>query len=234
MSGPIAERTWPEVEAAASSLLVVPLGATEQHGPHLPLATDTNLALALADALAARRSEVAVAPALPYGSSGEHAAFAGTLSIGAAATALVLVELCRSATATWSRVLLVSAHGGNAAPLRRAVERLRGEGRDVRAWEPRWPGDAHAGATETSLMLALDPGRVDRGRAEAGNVEPIAELLPRLRTAGVRELAPNGVLGDPGGASAAHGRELFAAALDELERTVDRWLGAPAANGAGA
>ena len=57
-------------------------GSTEQHGPHLPLSTDTDIALALADALAARRPDVVVAPALPYGASGEHAGFPGTLSIG--------------------------------------------------------------------------------------------------------------------------------------------------------
>ncbi|HET7720624.1 MAG TPA: creatininase family protein, partial [Acidimicrobiales bacterium] len=99
----LGERSWADVaEVAATSMLVVPLGATEQHGPHLPLDTDTTLATVLAHRLAARRSsaghhDVLVAPALPYGSSGEHAGFAGTLSIGAAATELVVVELVRSA-----------------------------------------------------------------------------------------------------------------------------------------
>src|SRR5689334_2633361 len=93
-----------------AGVIVVPLGATEQHGPHLPLGTDTTIACALASGLAAAR-EVVVAPALPYGSSGEHAGFEGTLSIGQAALELVLIELVRSAA---SPVLFVSAHGGNA------------------------------------------------------------------------------------------------------------------------
>ena len=72
----------------------------------------------------------------------------------------MLVELGRSATETFARVLFVCAHGGNAEPLAEAVARLRAEGRDVRAWSPRWSGDAHAGHLETSLMLAIAPERV--------------------------------------------------------------------------
>jgi creatinine amidohydrolase len=220
----LADASWPEAELGApGSILVVPLGATEQHGPHLPLSTDSDIALALARELAARREEVVVAPFLPYGSSGEHAGFAGTLSIGAEATELVLVELCRSATAAYERVLLLSTHGGNAEPVGRAVARLREEGRDVRAWGPRWGGDAHAGRTETSVMLALDAGRVSGERAECGNVDPIDELIARLVEVGVREVSANGVLGDPGGASAERGCELLEVALADLEALLAAW-----------
>src|SRR5439155_14833326 len=84
---------WPELAGRAErSILVVPLGSTEQHGPHLPLGTDSAVAVALAERLASARPDVVVAPALPYGSAGEHAAFPGTLSIGAAALELVVVE----------------------------------------------------------------------------------------------------------------------------------------------
>src|SRR5262245_3047683 len=76
--------------AAAGALLAVPLGATEQHGPHLALSTDTDLAVALSDRLARARPGVVVAPPLAYGSSGEHQDFAGTLSIGQEALELVL------------------------------------------------------------------------------------------------------------------------------------------------
>src|SRR4051812_19595886 len=96
--------------AASGELLAVGLGATEQHGPHLPLDTDTVIAQALVDGLAARL-KVRVAPTLPYGSSGEHAGFPGTLSIGQDALRIVLVELARSHPGP---VLLVCAHGGNA------------------------------------------------------------------------------------------------------------------------
>ncbi len=199
----------------------MPLGATEQHGPHLPLSTDTDTALALARRLAGRRTDVDLAPAVPYGASGEHAGFPGTLSVGSAALELLLVELCRSATATWPRVLLLSAHGGNADAVRAAVALLRAESRDVRAWSPFFPGDAHAGRTETSVQLALTPTRVRTHLAAAGATGPVADLLPALRAGGVVAVSPNGVLGDPAGAHADEGERL----LDDAVSALDSWLG---------
>lgn len=214
---------WPDVETRRGNVLVVPLGATEQHGPHLPLTTDSDIAEGLAERLGRRRAEVLVAPALQYGSSGEHQDFAGTLSIAGEATELVIVELCRSATETFGRVLLLCCHGGNAQPVRRAVRRLRGEGRDVRAWWPGW-ADGHAGRSETALMLALAPDRVRLARSEAGCLQPLAEILPALRAHGVRHVSPNGVLGDPTGASPEEGHALLEAALADLDQLLAGWL----------
>lgn len=226
MSGPrLAEATSTEIGARAAAgpmTLLVPLGATEQHGPHLPIGTDATIAVALAEGAAAGAPGEIVAPALPYGSSGEHQDFAGTLSIGAEATELVLVELARSATETFDRVVFVNAHGGNAGPLTDAARRLREEFRDVRAWSPHFGGDAHAGRAETSLMLALEAG-VREELAEAGNAAPLGELIGDLREGGVRAVSGNGVLGDPAGASAAEGRALLAAAIDDLRATLAAW-----------
>lgn len=227
MSG-LGELTWPEAGERRAAVLVVPLGSTEQHGPHLPLSTDTDIATALAARVAAR-PDVVVGPALPYGASGEHEGFAGTLSIGQAALELLVVELARSATATFARVLVLSGHGGNAEPLAAALRLLRSEGRDVRAWSPRWPGDAHAGRTETSVQLALDPLRVRVDRAAAGATGGLAALLPALRRTGVRGVSPNGVLGDPAGASAQEGRRLLAAAEADLGTVLDAWAAEHAA-----
>ncbi len=216
----LGDLTWPVV---GGDVLAVPLGSTEQHGPHLPLSTDTDIAEALAVGLAARRPGVVVAPALPYGASGEHAGFPGTLSIGHEALELVLVELARSATDTFPHVLLINGHGGNAATLRTVCARLRDEGRDVLVWSPSWRGDAHAGRTETSVQLALDPSRVGESR-EAGAAEGLTELLPALRRGGLRAVTDNGILGNPAGATSEEGEQLLREALDDLEVAVQSWL----------
>ncbi len=220
----LADLTWPQAGRRSDAVLVVPLGSTEQHGPHLPLSTDTDIAAAVAERVAAQRSDVVVAPALPYGASGEHAGFPGTLSIGQDALELVVVELVRSATDTFDRVLLLSGHGGNAEALRRAVTLLVAEGRDVRTWSPRWSGDAHAGRTETSMQLALSPARVGAERP-VGATGPLVELLPALRSGGVVAVSGNGVLGDASGAHAAEGELLLRQAAAQLSALLDGWTG---------
>jgi creatinine amidohydrolase len=222
----LAELAWPEVRelAAAGAMLAVPLGSTEQHGPHLPLSTDTDIAVALCERLAAQRRDVVIAPPVGYGSSGEHAGFAGTISIGQQALELLVVELVRSAGETFRRLLLVSAHGGNAEPLGRAVRLLRAESRDVRLFHPRWDGDAHAGEAETSALLVLRPAAVRMERAVAGDTRPLAALMPALRTGGVRSVSPSGVLGDPTTASASRGRTRLDRLSADLVREVDEWL----------
>ncbi|WIX77146.1 mycofactocin biosynthesis peptidyl-dipeptidase MftE [Amycolatopsis carbonis] len=226
----LSDLPFPEVarRAAAGAVLAVPVGATEQHGPHLPLSTDTDIALALCDALATAWPDVLVAPAVPYGSSGEHAGFAGTLSIGQAATELLLVELGRSATGTFGRVLFVSAHGGNAEPVARAVATLRSESREVSVFQPRWNGEPHAGAPETALQLVLRPAAVHMERAVVGDRRPLREVLPLLRSGGVRAVTDTGVLGDPTGATAAEGHTLLASLTAQLLAHVSAWLPAVA------
>jgi creatinine amidohydrolase len=226
----LSDLAFPDVarRAAAGAVLAVPLGATEQHGAHLPLSTDTEIAVALCDNLAAARPDVLVAPAIPYGSSGEHAGFAGTLSIGQAVTELVLVELGRSATETFRRVLFVSAHGGNAEPVGRAVATLVGESRDISVFQPRWRGDPHAGAAETALQLTLRPDVVDMSRAVTGDQRPIGKVLPLLRSGGVRMVTDTGVLGDPTHATAEDGRVLLKELDTQLHAHVEAWLSAVA------
>ena len=214
----LGEACWPEVRA---STVLVPLGSVEQHGPHLPLDTDTRIATAVATRVAARHpGATVVAPPVAYGASGEHEGFPGTISIGSAALRLLLVELVRSATRTFSRVVLVCGHGGNIDGVAAALSRLRYERRDVVGWFGAVSaGDAHAGRTETSLLLAIAPGLVRPGPWQAGATAPIDRLMPALRTAGVRQISPNGVLGDPAGATPAEGErllDLLAVRLAEL------------------
>lgn len=214
-----------------SVTLLVPVGSTEQHGPHLPLDTDTRIAQAVARSAAERLgSHWSVAPAVAYGASGEHQSFAGTISIGTQALTLLLLEYGRSACDWAQRVAFVNGHGGNVAALVEAVQRLRFEGRDV-AWLPCVvPGaDAHAGHTETSLLLYLSPDQVRADRAVPGNGAPLAELLPAMRSGGVAAVSAVGVLGDPTTAGAADGRRLFAEMSDSAVLALDAW--APGPNG---
>ncbi|MFF4851202.1 mycofactocin biosynthesis peptidyl-dipeptidase MftE [Streptomyces sp. NPDC001194] len=224
---------WPRYAAPGRpGVLVVPLGSTEQHGPHLPFTVDTEIAAALAGALERRRRGVVLAPAVPYGSSGEHAGFPGTLSIGRAALELLLVELVRSADA-FDGVVLISGHGGNAVPLRAAVSLLRGEGRKVLAWAPSGdPRDSHAGRLETSVMLALRPEAVRTDAYEPGDRRPLARILPDLIAGGVRAVSANGVLGDPRGASSGEGERILARWTAALLTAFDAWHGEGRSGGA--
>jgi creatinine amidohydrolase len=229
----LADLAWPDVaeRAAAGAVLAVPLGATEQHGPHLPLSTDTDIAVALCRRLASARPDVLIAPAVAYGSSGEHDGFAGTLSIGQTVVERLVLELGRSATKTFRHVLFVSAHGGNAHPVTCAVEALRSRSRDVVVFQPRWDGDAHAGRHETALQLAVDPGRVRLDRVVVGNTRPLAALMPQLRMHGVRAVSASGVLGDPTTATEEDGAALLDDIAAELIRYVATWRAEPAGGG---
>ena len=217
--------TWTEVADAAPRILLVPVGSCEQHGPHLPLDTDTRIAVTVAQRVASTVSGVGVAPPVVYGSSGEHQSFPGTLSIGTDALTRVLVELGRSALAVDAPgalrgVVFVNGHGGNQDAVRAATETLAGEGRAVAAWSPRIEGgDAHAGRTETALLLAIDASSV-RPERPVGETTPIADLLPTLRERGVRAVSESGVLGDSTGATADEGVRILADLVDDLALVV--------------
>ncbi len=236
----LTDMTWPEVEARTrgGALLVVPLGSCEQHGPHLPLDTDTRIAVALAQALVDRldtpSAPLVLAPAVAVGASGEHESFPGTLSIGTLALETVLVELVRSALPAegsdrprpFRGVVLVNGHGGNVEATNRAAALLAEERRDVLVWHPRVPdGDSHAGRTETSMLLHLDPSAVRMDLAEPGSVARWREIGPIVMSDGLSAVTPNGVLGDPTGATAAEGESVVAALVDHLCAAVEAWVG---------
>jgi creatinine amidohydrolase len=218
----LGETTWTELTGPRT--LVVPVGSVEQHGPHLPLDTDTRIAVAACRRALVGMDHIDLAPPLAFGASGEHEGFAGTLSIGHAALHAVLVELGRSASRWAARILFVNGHGGNLPTIAEAVTTLRYEGRDTAWFGCGVPGgDAHAGRTETAMLLALDESLVRGGVAAAGNTADLRDLLPAMTAGGVVAVSPNGVLGDPSGATAVEGGRLLDSIAGRLRERVERW-----------
>jgi mycofactocin precursor peptide peptidase len=218
-----------------SPMLIIPVGSTEQHGPHLPLDTDTRIATAVAHAVLERvdgasTGDWVVAPPVCYGASGEHEGFPGTVSIGTDALRLLLVEYGRSASSWASRLVFVNGHGGNMEALTAAVALLREEGRDA-GWVPcvAADADAHAGHTETSVLLHISPGDVAFDDLAPGNTAPLAELMPALRSGGIAAVSELGVLGDPTTATAADGGRIFAEMVNGCAGRIKRWQ--PGRNG---
>jgi creatinine amidohydrolase len=231
---------WTEVAARRPRLAIVPLGATEQHGPHLPLATDTLIADALAARLAARHPDAIALPALPVGCSAEHLGFPGTLDLSAETLVAILGDLVRAlARHGVGEAFVFSAHGGNVAALRAAVPALAASGPGIRigaatdldALTTRLHAEAarfgvapqaaghHAGEIETSIMLALHPELVRVDAVAPGYVSPLADAQA-IFYPDLRRHAPDGTVGDPRGASALRGSRYLAAWVEVLDAAL--------------
>jgi creatinine amidohydrolase len=185
------------------------------------------VAAAIAARLCEPRAGAGLAPVLPFGASGEHAGFPGTLSIGTEAVRLVVVELVRHAAADWVRVLVVNGHGGNRRARGRAAELCRHEGG---GWTSSTSGcrmDAHAGRAETSIMPAPAPARVRTDLAGAGRHAPLARAAAALPAEGVRAVSPNGRPGRPGRRERGEGERLVAPLGRGRGRGVRRDASAP-------
>lgn len=227
--------TWPEVKAeqqAGRDRLVVAFGATEQHGPHMPLATDALIGDHLAW-LVAERLDAFVAPTVRIGCSEHHLGFAGTLSLSQDTFHGLVADVVGSAARSgFRRIVLLPTHGGNFGPLAVALEKLGPvQGIEVRALTdlaallaiaqlgldehhvPLGDGGLHAGEWETSMLEAIHPELVHRDRAEAGYTGDPQVAVAAIFDQGVHAIASNGVIGDPSEASAEHGTRYWDEAL---------------------
>lgn len=217
----LTETPWTELPD--NPLLLIPIGSTEQHGPHLPFSVDSiiaqEVATSVADLLAdTHHLPVVLAPPVSYGASGEHQGYPGTLSIGHEALFSVLVELVRSASLWAKRTIFINGHGGNVQTLKSAVSQMQLEGHDV-TWYPSVfenATDAHAGFDETSVMLATAPSTVNMSKAQPGNTRPLSDLLPQLKEGGLLSVTESGVLGDPSGANQNTGQSLLVKVVSQL------------------
>ena len=237
------EMTWPEVQAAIEAghdTVVVAFGATQQHGPHLPLGTDALLGDHLARRVAERLGAI-VAPTVRVGCSSPHLAFPGTLSVRDTTFHAIVADLVESfARGGFGRIVLLPTHSGNFIPLAAAVARLtEPEGVRVvaltdievlmqiallgheRLGVPMTEGGLHAGEWETSMLLAVRPELVRMDRAQPGYMGEPEAALHGLFEAGVEVVSPNGVLGDPTRAQASHGDAYWDEAVALAVRAVE-------------
>ncbi len=228
--------SWPEVQAEQQrgrDTVVMAFGATEQHGPHMPLATDALLGDHLAR-LVAERLDAFLAPTVRIGCSEHHLEFPGTLSLSAETFHAVVADLVRSlARGGFRRLVLLPTHGGNFAPLGQALEQLGPiEGLEISALTdlgalfaiaqlgaseygiPLGDGGVHAGEWETSMLLAIHPEMVHGERATPGYTGDPQEAIAAIFGGGVHTVAANGVIGDPALASAEHGERYWQEVLE--------------------
>lgn len=241
----LADLTWTEAREALQpeTVVLVPIGAIEAHGPHLPLDTDVTIATEAARRagrrLAAGGISSVIAPAIVYGVSYVGACFPGTTPAPAAAvTALVASVLTELARWGPRRLCVVNAHlePAHVAAIELGVEEARATTNAAIAFPDkrtaRWAatlseefrqGMRHAGAYETSLMLAAAPERVRRDQLSA--LTPVLVDLPAQLRAGARTFAEaggiDGYFGDPAAASAAAGEQLFEALATMIVTAVD-------------
>jgi creatinine amidohydrolase len=256
MSTQLGSLSWQEVAGLdpERTVSLVAVAALEQHGPHLPLDTDTFLVTSVVEAaagLASTRGPVLVPPTIFAGSSAHHMAFAGTVSLRPETLAAVVRDVCVSlAQHGFRRMLLVNGHGGNRAVLAAAVQSIGGEfpvnvatidywnfaaGKVAELRESPAGGMAHACEFETSVMLHLRPESVRTELIARESPAPrfslerldLFERAPLTAHWNTDDVSSSGVLGAPDLATAEKGRAFFEACVGGLADFIEELRAAP-------
>ncbi len=230
--------SWQQIETLpnkASALVIQPIGAIEQHGPHLPLAVDSMIATAVTGRALAQLNPAIAAYALPtlcYGKSNEHIGFPGTITLSASTLRAVLMELAKSLyVAGFRKLILLNAHGGQPQVLEIVARDVREQYTDLMVFphsvwggphrvaeivgEAEYEQGIHAGDVETSVMLALLADQVDMSQAvrelpaafEPGSLLSLEGRLPVAWT--MKDLSQSGVVGDATVATAEKGEAIL-------------------------
>ena len=240
----LADHTWPELRGVADErpVALLPIGSTEQHGPHLPESTDHRIAEAIARR-AAKRSPSICLPVVPIGVSPHHKQFPGTVWVDAPAFRNFIESYAKNLSYHgFERIVFVNAHGGNVPHLREVGRRLY-DAEIAFAIEWMWdesitelihenfanPGP-HAGPKETSMMLVIDPDSVNMDALDSAREDGIGQYRRKdYRRFGARvhydaiTNSQNGAFGDPTDATPEIGRQLLDGAVENLVQLVD-WL----------
>lgn len=244
--------TWPEVKALDFNKLVVifPTGSFEQHGPHLPLTTDTDIVSAIAESIEREMADrVLLLPTLWPGLSTHHMHFPGTMDVTQTVYIQLITELGKSMTSMGAKkVFLLNGHGGNDTPLRAALRELKTAVPQTRFvfasyWslaaktlldvrESELGGMGHACEMETSIMLYLHPDRVKMDRAVRDgppHTDPyrkadMQHARPVFFVNEFHEVTNSGVMGHPDMASAEKGRRFLDGIVAEVSAFVEHYL----------
>ncbi|VVB72684.1 Creatinine amidohydrolase [uncultured archaeon] len=228
------EMSWPEIEAGQSQTrtVIMPVGATEEHGPHLPTITDTIQAMQVARA-AAQRRDVFLAPPLHYGVCRSTRRFPGTITVGHDALRAYARDLLISFHESgFEKVMILTGHAGgqHMAALEEACQ-MAVEEHDFRvslvslfdlidSKDVETPGDGHAGEIETSLMMVI------RGDLVKGRPAKHFPVRPKfLIQRDVRHLMGNGIMGNPEPASPEKGALFFEMAVSGVIRALEELEG---------
>ena len=247
------ELTEREIEQArtAGYLVLVPVGAIEQHGPHLPSDTDISSSHSVAIEAARRLDRTLVAPPVSWGYSAMHMGFASTITLRPATLLSLLEDICGSLVANgFRKVALVTSHAGNRAISQLFIREFKTRigitmaslhyadfGREAftATRSSRTGGEMHAGEFETAIQLYLRPELVDMEFAAADYVDPkrhfgLSSATADIYKAGnvtvgydIKERFPTGVLGDPTVASAETGKAVFEAVIDGVVGVLDEF-----------
>jgi creatinine amidohydrolase len=232
---------WPEVEEALASgttTVIVPCGAVEQHGPHLPLFMDAEHGTRLGAEVAQRMGQTLVAPTIRVGCSEHHMAFPGTLSLEKSTFQAVVRDYCRSlARHGFRKICLLPTHGGNFEPLNEILGELNelvcADGAvlaytDLMGLVDLWKKTieelaglgnrvgGHADIAESSVMLVMHPELVREELAEVGYFPESDDAVRKIIRDGLKSVTPNGILGDARGSSVEIGERCIDVLADVL------------------
>ena len=245
----IEEMNWPDIKEAISNgfyRVVVGIGSTEQHGPHLPLKTDAAIADEIVLRVAKGLGNTLIAPTIRVGCSDHHLAFPGTISIQPSTLQSIIFDYVGSLKKHgFKTAVFISTHGGNFSTMQIAIEKLQNKFPDFKTigytdlfafMEPMYQvakesgipideGGAHAGEIETSKMMAIHPNSVTMNRFEPGYVGPLgSEELNIILKKGMPALTKNGILGDPAKSTSERGQKYIEKLAEFLVAEIKKKL----------
>jgi creatinine amidohydrolase len=243
------DMNWPDIEEAIShgfKTVVIGIGSNEQHGPHLPLKTDTAISDEIAFRVASKLENALMAPTIRVGCSEHHMTFPGTISLRASTLSAIIQDYVSSLQKHgFETIILLPFHGGNFIPAQKAISELREKYSDCRILgytdlksfvdaqfriaaefeiTPE-EGGAHGGEIETSMMMALAGGLVQKDRFAPGYLGPLGDNeIKIIMEKGMPSLSEVGVLGDPTNADAERGEQYLEKTADFLAKEIKKHL----------